>query len=356
MDTEGVVSSPSHAQTAQVKYVQELAISGEEPPLKYIQKDIVNVKGNQVTIDDCLWLPIIDVSRLTTNASIEEKEEEMEKLKSALKSWGMFQGMLQSLLDDMYNVSKQFSDLPVEEKQRYASSKDDAFSDFHGLGCDSVLANIDDDQVFDWYDYLNLLIEPAEERRLRYWPGDDSPLHFRYNTNKMKYKFQYFILYKYNISLGLEENDLVHQLDRKIVHTQINFYPPCSRPDLVYGIRPQTDAGAITILLQDPKVEGLQVHTDDQWVCVPCMPGALVVNIWDQLQIITNGIFKSPVHRAMRNTERTRISLAMFYAAQTDEEIEPVAALIDGSNPRKYRKLKVKDFLDAFDQNYLQGK
>ncbi|KAI3842896.1 hypothetical protein MKW92_014659 [Papaver armeniacum] len=107
----------------------------------------------------------------------------MEKLKSALKSWGMFQAIghaiPQSLLDDMYNVSKQFFDLPVEEKQRYASSKDDAFSDLHGFGCDSILANIDDDQVFDWYDYLNLLIESAEERRLRYWPGNDSPMHFR---------------------------------------------------------------------------------------------------------------------------------------------------------------------------------
>lgn len=116
----------------------------------------------------------------------------------------------------------------------------------------------------------------------------------------------------------------------------INFYPPCSRPELVYGLRPHTDGGAITVLLQDPEVEGLQVHINDQWVSVPCMPGALLVNLGDQLQIISNGIFKSPLHSVVTNTERTRISLAMFYAPHIDNEIEPVAALI--VDPRKYRK------------------
>ncbi|XP_026443772.1 leucoanthocyanidin dioxygenase-like [Papaver somniferum] len=112
----------------------------------------------------------------------------------------------QSSLDDMYNVSKQFFDLPLEEKQRYASSKDDAFSDLHGIGCDSIIANIDDDQFFDWYNARSL---------------------------------SEVILKAMSKSLGLEENDLVHQLgDRQIVHTQINFYRACSRPDLVYSIRP----------------------------------------------------------------------------------------------------------------------
>ncbi|MCL7051252.1 hypothetical protein MKW94_021960, partial [Papaver nudicaule] len=158
-------------------------------------------------------------------------------------------------------------------------------------------------------------------------------------------------------SLGLEENAFTNQLgDRQIVYTTFNFYPPCPRPDLVYGLKPHTDGGAITILLPDPEVRGLQVHKDDQWVSVPCMPGALLVNIGDTLQVMSNGIFKSPLHRAVTNTERTRVSLGMFYFPHTDEEIEPVAALIDDSNPRKYRKVKVKDFLEIYYKNYSQGK
>ncbi|KAI3889022.1 hypothetical protein MKX03_012455 [Papaver bracteatum] len=179
MNTEGVLSSPLQAQTAQLKYVHELAVSGEEPPPKYIQKDIVNVMGKQVTEVDSLSLPIIDISRFTPDASIEEKEEEMEKLKSALSSWGMFQAIghniPQNLLDNVYKVSKQFFHLPLEEKQKYSVSKDHENSDFQGFGSDSFKPDIDidDGMVLDWNDFLSLLIEPVEDRNLRYWPGDD---------------------------------------------------------------------------------------------------------------------------------------------------------------------------------------
>ncbi|KAI3911629.1 hypothetical protein MKW92_030248 [Papaver armeniacum] len=345
MDTKGVLSSPSQSQsTAQLKYVQELSTSGEEPPPKYFHKD-VNVIGKQVTTDASLSVPIIDISRLTSNASIDEKEEEMGKLKSALNSWGMFQavghGIPQNLLDDMYNISKKFFDLPVEEKQRYASSKDDEIFDLQGFGSDSIGANIDG-QVLDWSDRLYLLNEPVDERKLHYWPGDDSPLHFRRTLDQYSVlvrSVSEIILKAMAKSLGLEENDFLNQLgDRQYVYTRFNFYPPCSRPDLVYGLKAHTDGGAITVLLQDPEVRGLQVHKDDQWV-----------------SIMSNGIFKSPLHRAVTNTERTRISVAMFYIPHIDQEIEPVAALIDENNPRKYRRVKVKDFLEAFFQTYLQG-
>ncbi|KAI3905026.1 hypothetical protein MKW92_028161 [Papaver armeniacum] len=314
MDTKGVLSSPSQSQsTAQLKYVQELSTSGEEPPPKYFHKD-VNIKGKQqVTTDASLSVPIIDISRLTSNASIEEKEEEMGKLKSALNSWGMFQ---------------KFFDLPVEEKQRYASSKDDEIFDLQGFGSDSIGANIDG-QVLDWSDRLYLLNEPVDERKLHYWPGDDSPLHFRRTLDQYSVQVRSvseIILKTMAKSLGLEENDFLNKLgDRQSVYTRFNFYPPCSRPDLVYGLKAHTDGGAITVLLQDP-------------------------------EIMSNGIFKSPLHRAVTNTERTRISLAMFYIPHIDQEIEPVAALIDENNPRKYRRVKVKDFLEAFFQTYLQGK
>ncbi|KAI3991551.1 hypothetical protein MKX01_040561 [Papaver californicum] len=362
MATDGVLSSASQAQTAPLKYVQDLAISGEELPTRYIQKD-VNVNGKEVTTDDSLSVPIIDVSRLTTNASIEEKQEETEKLKSASISWGMFQAVghaiPQSLLDDIYNLSKQFFNLPLEVKQRYASSEVDEVFDLQGFGSDSI-KETNADQVLDWSDYLNLNIEPVEDRKLQYWPGDDTLLNFRKTLDE--YSVQTRSVFEIIIkamakSLGLEENAFYNQLgDPHIVYTTFNFYPPCPRPDLVYGLKAHTDGGAITILLPDPEVRGLQVHKNDQWLNVPCMPGALLVNIGDALQVMSNGIFKSPLHRAVTNSERTRISLGMFYFPHHDEEIEPVASLIDDSNPRRYSRVKVKDFLATYYKNYSQGK
>ncbi|RZC47723.1 hypothetical protein C5167_040659 [Papaver somniferum] len=246
MDTKGVLSSPPQSQsTAQLKYVQELATSGEQPPPKYFHKD-VNVQGKQVTTDDLSSVPIIDISRLTSNASIEEKEEEMAKLKSALdyRLSGSRACIPQNLLDDIYNISKNFFDLPVEEKQRYASSKDDEIFDLQGFGSDSIGANIDG-QVLDWSDRLYLLNEPVDERKLRYWPGDDSPLHFRRTLEEYSVQTRSeseIILKAMAKSLGLEENDFLNQLgDRQYVYTRFNFYPPCSRLDLVYGLKAHTD-------------------------------------------------------------------------------------------------------------------
>ncbi|KAE8690959.1 2-oxoglutarate and Fe(II)-dependent oxygenase superfamily protein isoform 1 [Hibiscus syriacus] len=107
-------------------------------------------------------------------------------------------------------------------------------------------------------------------------------------------------------------------------------------PDLVLGVKPHADGSAITMLLQDKEVEGLQVLKDDQWFNVPVVPQALLINVGDQVEIMTNGIFKSPLHRVVTNTERERITLAVICSPHPDQEIQPVEDLINETNPRLY--------------------
>lgn len=88
-------------------------------------------------------------------------------------------------------------------------------------------------------------------------------------------------------SLNLEENSFLKMIgERAPVRARFNFYPPCSRPDLVLGVKPHTDRGGITILLQDKEVEGLQVRVDGNWFKVAIVPDALVINLGDQMQVI----------------------------------------------------------------------
>ena len=87
-------------------------------------------------------------------------------------------------------------------------------------------------------------------------------------------------------SLNIDEDSFVKQLgDRSPMNARFNFYPPCSRPDLVLGVKAHTDGSALTILLQDKEMEGLQVLVDDKWVKVPVLPYALVVNLGDQMEV-----------------------------------------------------------------------
>ncbi|KAF5482257.1 hypothetical protein F2P56_002842 [Juglans regia] len=142
-------------------------------------------------------------------------------------------------------------------------------------------------------------------------------------------------------SLKLEEDSFSKQFgDRALMQTRFNYYPPCSRPDQVLGLKPHTDKSGITVLLQDGEVEGLQVFIEDRWVRIPSIPDALLVNLGDQMQIMSNGIFKSPVHRVVTNSEKMRVSVATLSEPEPEREIGPVDCLIDDKKPRLYRNVK----------------
>lgn len=69
---------------------------------------------------------------------------------------------------------------------------------------------------------------------------------------------------------------------------------------------------------------------------------------------MSNGILKSPVHRVVTNSERERISLALFCAPESDKEIGPADGLINDKRPRLYNK--VKNYGDTYFQYFQLGK
>lgn len=87
-------------------------------------------------------------------------------------------------------------------------------------------------------------------------------------------------------SLGLEKEYIRKKLGEQGQHMAINYYPPCPQPELTYGLPGHTDPNALTILLQDLHVAGLQVLKDGKWLAVNPHPNAFVINIGDQLQVL----------------------------------------------------------------------
>lgn len=69
---------------------------------------------------------------------------------------------------------------------------------------------------------------------------------------------------------------------------------------------------------------------------------------------MSNGMFKSPVHRVLTNAESDRLSLAVFCIPNPDQEIGPVKDLINEERPRLYKT--VKDFVSLYFQYYQQGR
>ncbi|XP_057765744.1 1-aminocyclopropane-1-carboxylate oxidase 1-like isoform X2 [Salvia miltiorrhiza] len=127
------------------------------------------------------------------------------------------------------------------------------------------------------------------------------------------------------------------------VGTKVAMYPECPHPELMRGLREHTDAGGIILLLQDDQVPGLEFLKGGEWVKIPpSKNNRIFVNIGDQVEIVSNGVYKSAVHRVMAMKEGNRISVATFYNPGGDAVISPAAELL------LPRDIQFKDYLKLY--------
>ncbi|CAI8607355.1 unnamed protein product [Vicia faba] len=155
------------------------------------------------------------------------------------------------------------------------------------------------------------------------------------------------------MSLGVDKEYFRNFFEGNDSVMRLNYYPPCKNPDLALGTGPHCDPTSLTILHQD-QVEGLQVLVDGIWHSVVPKEDAFVVNIGDTFMALSNGIFKSCLHRAIVNDKIVRKSLAFFLCPNEDKMVTPPKELITKENPRKYPNFTWPSLLE-FTQKYYRA-
>jgi isopenicillin N synthase-like dioxygenase len=95
------------------------------------------------------------------------------------------------------------------------------------------------------------------------------------------------------------------------------------------GVGAHKDSGVLTLLLAEPGSRGLQVRRPDsrEWVDVPPLGGAFIVNIGELLEVATGGYLRATEHRVnLQEPAADRISVPYFFNPRLDAQI-PVLPL-----------------------------
>ncbi|CAL5346994.1 unnamed protein product [Camellia sinensis] len=293
-------------------------------------------------------IPVVDLSKLTQNT-------QLSKLATACQDWGFFQvinhGIDPGLLERLEKVSMDFFMMPLGEKQKYPMAP----GTIQGYGQAFVFS---ENQKLDWCNMFALGVEPHSIRNPKLWPT--KPTKFSETVEEYSREIRGLcqkLLSFIATTLGLNKDTFEEKFGVAVQAVRMNYYPPCSRPDLVMGLSPHSDGSALTVL-QERKGSpvGLQILKDNKWVPVQPIPDALVVNIGDTIEVLTNGRYKSVEHRAVTHKDKDRLSIATFYAPSYEIELGPIPELVNENSPCRYRRYNHGEYSKHYVTNKLQGK
>ncbi|KAK9133198.1 hypothetical protein Scep_012726 [Stephania cephalantha] len=286
--------------------------------------------------------PIIDMEKFNG----EERAAIMDKIKDACENWGFFElvnhGISHELLDKVENNTKDHYRKCMEQRfKELVASK---------TALEEVQTEISD---LDWESTFFLKHLPESNMAEIPELDDDYRAAMKEFVVELE-KLAEFLLDLLCENLGLEKGYLkkaFYGSRGPTFGTKVSNYPPCPKPDLVKGLRAHTDAGGLILLFQDDRVSGLQLLKDGEWIDVPPMRHSIVINLGDQLEVITNGKYKSVMHRVLTQTDGTRMSIASFYNPGSDAVIYPAPTLVEQEAEEQsqvYPKFVFEDYMKLY--------
>ncbi|KAJ3688847.1 hypothetical protein LUZ61_018011 [Rhynchospora tenuis] len=297
-------------------------------------------------------IPVIDLTGVETDAAV--REEVVKKVKSALETIGFFQvvnhGIPTEVLDEMLEGVRRFNEADVEVKKNYYTrdvSKKVRFNTNFDL-YQAPAAN--------WRDTMLIAMAP-ESPMPDELPAECRDITFKYVDYIKKLGVTLFELL--SEALGLKPSYLTDIECNKGLTVLCHYYPPCPEPHLTVGTTKHADSDFFTVLLQD-SIGGLQVLYESHWIDVLPLHGALVINIGDLLQLISNDKLKSVQHRVLANSTGPRASVACFFSTHLNPTCNrlygPIKELITEDNPPRYKETTVRDFTLYYNGKGLDGR
>ncbi|MGJ7508068.1 isopenicillin N synthase family dioxygenase [Variovorax sp. GT1P44] len=295
-------------------------------------------------------LPVVDISALYS-ADLRERQEAAERLGQAARDAGFFyltgHRVSASRIAALIARAKSYFAQPIDEKMRHYIGDSSNHSGYVPEGEERFSENVVDRK--EAYD-VGFDFQPAQGRKPllgpNRWPDmpgfrEDVSAYYEEVLALSKVLFRGFAL-----ALGVEEDRLVRNVNQPPSQLRLIHYPFDAQPrGEGQGIGSHTDYECFTILL--PTAPGLEViNGAGEWIPVPVVPGAFVINIGDMLEVLSNGAFVATRHR-VRKVPEERYSFPLFCACDYDTVIEPIVPRPAEEGPSPYAPLVCGEHIHA---------
>ncbi|GMP64746.1 hypothetical protein CsSME_00025878 [Camellia sinensis var. sinensis] len=301
--------------------------------------------------------PAIDLSGLDGP----NHDQVVEAVAKAAETLGFFQvvkhGVPVQLLEAVKEGAHRFFGQPTEKKAVYMKGVSTSPLVKYGT---SFLPEVE--KTLEWKDFLNM-VYTNDEDALQHWPNQCKEAALEYLNTSTQLVRRLLAALIGHLGVRVDESRVEALIGLRMVN--MNFYPPCPNPELTVGVGRHSDLGILTVLLQYG-IGGLYVKVEDdtnsrrnrgeEWMEIPPIPGALVINVGDTLQILSNGRYKSAEHKVRTTSTQSRVSIPLFTMPRSSEKIAPLPHLVERDGVARYQEFIFDDYMNNFFSNAHEGK
>lgn len=249
-------------------------------------------------------------------------------------------------VEDMYDWDRRFHELPMEVKESLRLGS--GFAGYLPLGAGrSVTSTVAGDARKPNLNAAFIVTPP--ESGLNRWPPLEGFQEVVTDYFTVMRSLAFRMLPLVARSLELPEDFFTPHFDGPLTAAlRMSHYPVVPHEEGQFGQDAHTDNPFITFLPSNP-TGGLAVRPIGQdWINVPPLPGAFLVNSGNTLARWTNDRYLATPHRVLNASGRDRYALPFFYAPLEEAVVAPATRWVSADRPARYQPIVYRDLKRTF--------